>query len=77
MTVNKNAEVGDRELQRSRYLNGVTENKVTNPSPSEVDEAIKCHHICRENEPAVPWVQTILRLRDMKSNCRCLQVCRM
>ena len=75
MTVNKNAEVGDCELQR--YLNAVTENKVTNPSPLEVDEAIKCHHICRENEPAVPWVKTIFKLKDRKSSCRCLQVCSM
>ena len=79
MTVNKNAEIGDRELQR--YLNGVTENKVTNLSPSEVDEAIKCHHICRKNEPAMPWVKTMFKLRDRKSSstvqvsagaCRCV-----
>ena len=35
----------------------------------EGDEAIKCHHICRKNEPAAPWVKTIFKLRDRKSSC--------
>ena len=43
--------------------------QVTNPSPLEGDEAIKCHHICRKNELAAPWVKTIFKLRDRKSSC--------